>query len=406
MKFRGILVAAIAALLSFSAEAQQTTRPQFYNAQGQTVYVSSANPWPVTGSFSAAGFTPATTGTQLVADTNGETGSLPAGAVVAVFNTSTTIPAYCKLGASATTSDMLIAPSSWLALTVGAATQLTCITSSSTAAINMVGGSGALTGAGGGGGSGGGGGAVTMASGAVSSGAYSSGSVASGAFASGALASGSVASGAMVDLGAQADSVCGSATGTCSLIALTKYLNSSVNSAIPSGTNLIGDVNLRQGGTALSATNGAFVNVLQGNAVLSATNPSFSRPTDGTNAAVLDPCQVVAKTNFTGSQTSGTQIIAGTSAKKTYICSMQLIVQGADVVNIIAGTGSVCATGSSAVMGSTTAANGMSYAANGGFTYGNGAATVIAATAANADNVCITQSGSSRITYQGTYVQL
>jgi hypothetical protein len=35
-------------------------------------------------------------------------------------------------------------------------------------------------------------------------------------------------------------------------------LLNAINSAIPAGTNLIGDVNLRQGGTALSATNPIF----------------------------------------------------------------------------------------------------------------------------------------------------
>jgi hypothetical protein len=78
---------------------------------------------------------------------------------------------------------------------------------------------------------------VSIASAQVASGAY-----ASGAFASGSFASGSIASGAMVDLGAQGDSACGSATGTCSLIALQKYLNSQQASAIPAGTNIIGQI--------------------------------------------------------------------------------------------------------------------------------------------------------------------
>src|SRR5207253_2794262 len=101
----------------------------------------------------------------------------------------------------------------------------------------------------------------SVASGAFASGALASGSVASGAIASGALASGSIASGAMVDVGAQADAVCATATGTCSLIALQKYNNNATSSSIAAGTNYIGK----------------------------------TRATDGTNDAVLDPCQVVAK---------------------------------------------------------------------------------------------------------------
>lgn len=178
-----------------------------------------------------------------------------------------------------------------------------------------------------------------------------------------------------------------------------------LTAAIPAGTNLIGDVNLRQGGTALGTTNGAYFNQLQGNAVLSATNPSFARLTDGANAQTMDPCQTETKLNFTGSQTASTRFIVGTSAKKTYICSMTLRAQAAEVWNIIEGTGSTCGTGTAAVMGSTTAANGFSEAANGGFTLGGGGFTVIPVLGANADDVCVSQSGSNRITYQGTYVQ-
>lgn len=409
MKSRAVIQAgaALLGLIGFlilwsqEASAQTTTRPQFYNASNQPTYVSAGNPWPVTGSFSSAGFAPVTTGTQITADNNGETGTLPAGAVVAVFNTSTTIPAYCKLGASATTSDMLIAPSSWLALTVGAATQLTCITASSTAVINTTGGSGSLTGAGGGGGSGGGG-AVTLASGAVASGAYSSGSIASGAFAtgaigsgavasgayasgafasgshasgsvaSGAIASGAVASGAMVDLGAQADSVCATATGTCSLIALAKY-NNSVSPVLGAGTAYIGK----------------------------------TRPTDGTNDGVLDPCQTVAKTNkpFTTNGTSSVELVAISGSTTVYVCSMSFIAAGATTVAFTTGTGTACATSNAAVMGSTTSgiANSMSFAANGGLTLGNGQATVASGAASSA--FCMINGTNVYVSGNLTYVQ-
>ena len=70
-------------------------------------------------------------------------------------------------------------------------------------------------------------------------------SAASGAIASGAVASGALAAGAGVDgwdvtKGAKGDSACGTATGTCSLIALLKFLNTAASGAIPAGTNSIG----------------------------------------------------------------------------------------------------------------------------------------------------------------------
>lgn len=96
-----------------------------------------------------------TTGTPISVTAGGVTGTLPTGTEVVASNVGTTNAAYCKLGASATTSDQYIAPNGgWFGFTVGAATQLTCITSTSTTTVNMVGGSGLPTGTGGGSGSG------------------------------------------------------------------------------------------------------------------------------------------------------------------------------------------------------------------------------------------------------------
>lgn len=164
---RFLLAWVILALSVSAANAQTTSRPCYAadgNGSQPCTYVSPTTPMPVTGTFSAsvAGFpTTQTTGTPISVTTGGVSGTLPAGAVVVATNVGTTNAAYCKLGASATTSDQYIAPSGgWFAFTVGSATQLTCITSTSTTTVNMVGGSGLPTGTGGGSGGGGGGGAV------------------------------------------------------------------------------------------------------------------------------------------------------------------------------------------------------------------------------------------------------
>jgi hypothetical protein len=144
--------------------------PNSANAQGVNLFCwtgpnapqwqpcSTNNPLAVNASVSASitGFpgTTQTTGTPISVTNAGVTGTLPAGTVVVASNVGTTNNAYCKLGASATTSDQLIAPSSWFGFTVGTNTQLTCITSTSTTTVNMVGGAGLPTGAGGGGGGG------------------------------------------------------------------------------------------------------------------------------------------------------------------------------------------------------------------------------------------------------------
>ena len=103
-------------------------------------------------SASITGFAPASVGTPISVTTGGVTGTLPAGTVVVASNAGATNTAYCALGASSTTAQQPIPPGGWFAFTVGAATQLTCITSTSTTTVNMVGGSGLPTGSGGGGG--------------------------------------------------------------------------------------------------------------------------------------------------------------------------------------------------------------------------------------------------------------
>lgn len=73
---------------------------------------------------------------------------------------------------------------------------------------------------------------------------------------------------------------------------ISNILCTLISSPVPAGTNLIGDVNLRQGGTALSATNGVYSNLLVGNAAVAtgtgaqgSTSPRVTVATDqATNA--------------------------------------------------------------------------------------------------------------------------
>jgi hypothetical protein len=277
------------------------------------------------------GFAPASTGSPISVTTGGNTGTLPSGAVVTAFNIGATNTAFCKLGASATTGDVAIPPASWFAFTVGAATQLTCITSASTTTVNMVGGSGLPTGAGGGGG--GSGGAVT------------------------------IADGADVTLGAKADAAAG--TGTVTAMAILKQLHLDVTAAIPTGTNVIGFTS-------------------------------------------NDPCSQATKLGAPIFATGSTQIIAGVSAKKTYICSADLITASAQNIALVEGTGTVCATNIFGLAGGTTAASGWNLAANGGLTKGSGSGTVYSPSAdsnGTAANICLLLSGSATASGHFTYVQ-
>lgn len=214
-----------------------------------------------------------------------------------------------------------------------------------------------------------------------------------------------------------------------------------VQAAIPAGTNLIGDVNLRQGGNVLSATNGIFGNTLQGNAVLSATNGIYTnllvgnaavatgtgaqgatspRVTTATDTATIagsapgtagtassnvvtiqhpsvDPCETVVQTSTPISITTATttRIVAPTSAKKTYICYLFLTSAAADNIGIVEGTGGTCGSGTAGVIGGTTAANGPNFAANGGMSLTAGGKTAVAFTAGTNVDLCLITSAAT-----------
>lgn len=193
---------------------------------------SAANPCPVNATASISGFPGTqTTGTPISVTTGGVSGTLPSGTEVVATNVGTTNAAYCKLGASATTSDQYIAPNGgWFGFTVGSATQLTCITSTSTTTVNMVGGSGIPTGTGGGGGSSGGGGAVT------------------------------IADGADVAQGTTTDAACATDNGTCTEVALIKRNNqrlTTLNTTLGSPFQAGGSI----GNTTFAATQGTAANL-------------------------------------------------------------------------------------------------------------------------------------------------
>jgi len=127
------------------------------------------------------------------------------------------------------------------------------------------------------------------------------------------------------------------------------------------------------------------------------------------NATAGDPCMFQAKTNVPISTASGTvAVVTGVSAKKIYVCSLSLVAAGAISVSLAEGSSSTCGTSAqAAVLGvatNGTAANGIALAANGGLTLGNGGGTV-AATATNANYLCLFQSGTTQIAGNLTYVQ-
>ena len=124
----------------------------------------------------------------------------------------------------------------------------------------------------------------------------------------------------------------------------------------------------------------------------------------GGSAVVADPCRQLGGTLAPFSLTANGTIITGTSGKQTYICSFNLITATAQNIALVEGTGTGCTSVSAGLAGGTTAATGWNLAANGGLTYGNGAAWVFKTTTA-ADNVCLLLSGSGQVSGSARYVQ-
>jgi hypothetical protein len=98
--------------------------------------------------------------------------------------------------------------------------------------------------------------------------------------------------------------------------------------------------------------------------------------------------------------TANAQLITGVASRKVYFCSGNIQMNGgANTVAIVSGTGSTCGTGTTTVpgfQGSTTAANGYSFAANSGMTWGGGSAPFARSTN-NADNICILVGSATRV---------
>jgi hypothetical protein len=177
-----------------------------------------------------------------------------------------------------------------------------------------------------------------------------------------AVQSGAAVDGWNVTEGTKADAAWISGSG--SMVAVLKAIGTGVLNSIPAGSNMIGFTS-NDLCTQLTKVNAAF----------------------GTAGA----------TNI--------QLVAGVAAKKVYICSLSLISGAPASFSVIEGTGAACITANEfAIVGSTTAANGMPLPSNGGLTLGNGGATIgVTSTAAN--GVCILSSASVAFGGNITYVQ-
>jgi len=210
-------------------------------------------------------------------------------------------------------------------------------------------------------------------------------------------APGTAADGMLVNLGANNDvTVTGTVTANAGTDLNTSALLTTTAHNDAFGTAGSADTQVRTvqgiaGGTALP--------------VSAASLPLPSGAATSANQAYLDPCQREATISINIEQTAGEQLITGTASERIYICSIHFLTTTAQTIALVSGTGTVCATSITAVdgFGGASAALGQPFAANGGIAlaaaghkYGN--------TTADADNVCLLQSGGGQITGGLTYV--
>jgi hypothetical protein len=159
---------------------------------------------------------------------------------------------------------------------------------------------------------------------------------------------------------------------------------------------------------AVPGVNAFVTNALASVAAGTANTGASSPVVLAQNQLMADPCTYALKTNVAINGTANVQLVAASgSGQKVYVCSMMLVANAAVAVSVIEGTGSVCATGPAAVIGSSTAVaatNGLQLAANSGWTIGSGTAT-IASTATNNTALCLLVSSAVQVAGNITYVQ-
>ena len=173
------------------------------------------------------------------------------------------------------------------------------------------------------------------------------------------------ADGADVTQGAKADSACGTATGTCTITALIKYLNTVASS-----------------GTA---------------------NTGSSAPASaiymGANSAgnLTGVIQADTSAKIDVSTATTTQLVALSSSKKIYVTAWDVIAAGTGNIKLVYGTGSNCGTGTTDLTGN------YNLTAQAGISKGSGLGPVIVVPASQA--LCATTSAAVQMSGSVAYTQ-
>lgn len=263
--------------------------------------------------------------------------------------------------------------------------------------------------------------AITAASGSIASGAVASGAVASGAFASGAISDG-----ADVTLGAKGDAK-STATDTTAVTIMQVLKEISAMEQAPASravtnagtfadqatlqtqtdTVMVGGVNIKEingvaplMGAGATGTGALRVNDVASSATAAAPPASGQFIVglgSGATGGLLTGITVCDKDfNIDINTATTTLAITGVAGRQVRICHFNMVATATDTVAWIEGTGATCGTGTAGMIGSSTAAHGQAFAANGGIATGTGIGEILT-TATAGDSVCIVTSAATQL---------
>ena len=333
-----------------------------------------SNPGKISGTFNAtfSGFQPTPAYAQLSVGASSSRVALPSGSVVIVYNTGAN-SAFVTLGgstATATLNNDVIPAGGWMAFTVGSNAFLAAIETAGTTSLNISGGSGLPTGAAGGAGGGGGGSNASVGS---------TGSVAPGA----ATYDGMLISGGNM-VGAS-----GSAWGTAPTGLNVLGVNANVlSSALPVGAATAANQEVTAAGT--SAASAQAVQGVTGGVPM----PTNSANTGGSPTSII---QAGASVPINISTATTTQLVTAVAGKAIYVTAWDVIAAGTTNFTFEYGTGSNCASGTTALTGP------YSLVAQFGAAKGSGLGPVLVVPAGNA--LCAVSSAAVQVSGSLAYTQ-
>jgi hypothetical protein len=334
---------------------------------------TNSNPGKISGSFSASlgGFQPTPAYAQLSVGASSTRVALPSGSVVIVYNTGANA-AYVTLGNSSVTATLandLIPAGGWMAFTVGTNGYLAAIETAGTTSLNISGGQGLPIGANGGGGGGGG----------------SNASVGS----TGSAAPGSATYDGMLISGGNMVGASGSAWGSAPTGLNVLGVNANVlSSTLPVGAATAANQEVTAAGT--SATSAQAVQGVTGGVPL----PTNSANTGGSPTGII---QAGASVPINISTATTTQLVAAVANKAIYVTAWDVIAAGTTNFTFEYGTGSNCASGTTALTG------GYGLVAQFGAAKGSGLGPVLVVPAGNA--LCAVSSAAVQVSGSLAYTQ-